>query len=296
MREAAEDPFARWIEFVGDLLLAGKPPFPVELLLTELRGTFNAHSSWNWMEPDGSYGFHVCEVTPGWPDAAAMQFWGEGALALHPLISWFGTTRDMSAMTLGRVPREMSSREGFQLIREELLPVALDQQLSIPYRVGGGHHRAFVVSKSGEDFDDADLALARWIQPLLVLLARQSTVLSNESVLSPQGFTAAAAVGLTSREVAVLELLARGMTATAIGRQLAISARTVQVHLDHVYRKLGVHDRLMAVHMARDAGLLASYRGSAVSDDVLRQYDGTPADRTFAWHPGVGARQLAGSP
>src|SRR3712207_8720070 len=45
----------------------------------------------------------------------------------------------------------------------------------------------------------------------------------------------------------ILELLAEGLTAQAIGHRLGISARTVQVHLRRTYRALGVHDRLLAV-------------------------------------------------
>ena len=67
---------------------------------------------------------------------------------------------------------------------------------------------------------------------------------------------AATAFELTGREVTVLALLAQGHTAAAIGRRLGISPRTVHVHLDHLYRKLEVHDRMTAVRAARDCGLL----------------------------------------
>ena len=47
-----------------------------------------------------------------------------------------------------------------------------------------------------------------------------------------------------------------GLTATAIGHRLRISARTVRKHLEHVYAKTGQHDRLMAVGYVRRLGLL----------------------------------------
>ena len=64
-------------------------------------------------------------------------------------------------------------------------------------------------------------------------------------------------VDLTDRELTVLRLLAEGETAAGIGRRLGISPRTVQKHLEHLYRKLGVGDRLLAVRAAIAAGLVA---------------------------------------
>ena len=63
-------------------------------------------------------------------------------------------------------------------------------------------------------------------------------------------------MGLTCRELAVLHLLVEGCTAVAMAHRLGISVRTVQKHLEHVYRKLGVTDRLRAVLAAQEAGLL----------------------------------------
>ena len=54
----------------------------------------------------------------------------------------------------------------------------------------------------------------------------------------------------------MLELLARGLLATSIASRLSLSPRTVHKHLGNIYRKLGVHDRLVAVGVARANGLL----------------------------------------
>ncbi len=53
--------------------------------------------------------------------------------------------------------------------------------------------------------------------------------------------------GLTLREAEILGYLARGLTASAIGRLLRISDRTVSKHLENAYRKLDCGDRLVAV-------------------------------------------------
>jgi len=45
-------------------------------------------------------------------------------------------------------------------------------------------------------------------------------------------------------------------TARAIAHELQVSPRTVHTHLAHIYRKLGVCDRMRAVLVARELGVL----------------------------------------
>ena len=52
---------------------------------------------------------------------------------------------------------------------------------------------------------------------------------------------------LTRREHEVVALLTEGMTAVAIAHRLGVSHRTVEKHLENVYHKVGVRDRLSAV-------------------------------------------------
>ncbi len=63
--------------------------------------------------------------------------------------------------------------------------------------------------------------------------------------------------GLSSREVEVLVLLARGMTKKQIARDLTISAKTVSAHVEHIYAKLGVCSRSGAALFAMRHGLVA---------------------------------------
>jgi DNA-binding NarL/FixJ family response regulator len=64
------------------------------------------------------------------------------------------------------------------------------------------------------------------------------------------------AAGLTSREVEVLGLVATGMTNAQAAQRLFLSPRTVQRHLNSVYRKLGVSSRAAATRFALEHGLL----------------------------------------
>lgn len=64
------------------------------------------------------------------------------------------------------------------------------------------------------------------------------------------------APSLTPRECEVIALLAEGKTAGAMARQLRISVGTVRKHLEHIYAKVGGHDRMIVVRRAQRSGLL----------------------------------------
>jgi DNA-binding CsgD family transcriptional regulator len=129
----------------------------------------------------------------------------------------------------------------------------------IPYRDGAGAGWGF--NRTGRDFTDDELELLARLQPVLIALNQASTRAFGASASGPGTAAAsrdeaAAKAALTPREVRVLELLAAGLTATAIGHVCRISPRTVRKHLENIYAKLGCHDRLVAVRRAAELGLV----------------------------------------
>jgi len=59
---------------------------------------------------------------------------------------------------------------------------------------------------------------------------------------------------LTPSELEVVRLAAQGMTNPEIGQQLYLSRRTVQTHLAHAFRKLGITSRVqLAAEAAKRA-------------------------------------------
>lgn len=103
------------------------------------------------------------------------------------------------------------------------------------------------------------------------------TVASGEAVVSPRitrrmlemfagqlpsGATTSGQVdpriaSLTPRETEILRLVARGMSNAEIAAELVVSATTVKTHVGSVLAKLGVRDRVQAVVVAYETGLVS---------------------------------------
>jgi DNA-binding CsgD family transcriptional regulator len=130
-------------------------------------------------------------------------------------------------------------------------PLGLRHQLSmsLPPRTptrGAG----WSLNRSGSDFTEDHVALARALVPVLSVLNRvYSGSIETREWASEQA-------GLTPRELDVLTLLAQGLTARQIATLRRIGVRTVSKHLEHLYRKLGCNDRLQAVNTARRLGII----------------------------------------
>ena len=62
--------------------------------------------------------------------------------------------------------------------------------------------------------------------------------------------------GLTSREVEVLRLLARGLSNRQIAERLVISRKTASHHVEHIYAKTGTTNRALASLFAASHGLI----------------------------------------
>ncbi|HUE05824.1 MAG TPA: response regulator transcription factor [Acidimicrobiales bacterium] len=110
------------------------------------------------------------------------------------------------------------------------------------------------------------------------LLSGIRTVASGDSLLSPsvtrrliEAFvqdhpkTSAPPAGfqnLTERELQILQLVARGLSNAEIAGELYLSSATVKTHVARVLDKLGVRDRVQAVVVAYETGVVRPGAGT----------------------------------
>jgi DNA-binding CsgD family transcriptional regulator len=251
-----DERYGRWLDVVSGLLREPLMALPHDLILRELIDTFHARAgAWNCRDRVGR--LEALLWPPKILPEPLMLAWSP-RLDEHPLIRWFITTGDPAAQTIGRVPPVLAHPR-YAEWREIFGPIGCEEHMAMPLFFHRAVHRSFVLVSQEGDFPDHDLQLARRLQPVLAGVERQAAALSRwrAQVESSEYLTEAVAeAGLTGRELAVLHLLAEGLTAAAIGRRLRISPRTVTKHLEHVYAKLHSSDRLSAVLRAQRLGLL----------------------------------------
>ena len=87
--------------------------------------------------------------------------------------------------------------------------------------------------------------LQNGLQPVDPVLHHQN----NSGVVTPSGLSEDGK--LSSREVEILNWVKAGKTNSEVAHILCISSYTVKNHLQHIYKKLDVYNRLQAVMKAR---------------------------------------------
>ena len=246
-----------WLDVLADVLQKPLTTLPRAAIMAAFEESYDVTGvGCRWSD---ARGFGV-ELTRGLAGSFSPGALAEPeALALvpkHGLVRWFKTTRNPAAQTLSRVPTSISPQADRAAVQEFLAPARCEELMAIPYHWAWPHYRAFVLARGESDFTSDDLWIARRVQRVLCSLETQVRILREARYLTPLSEEYGASEGLSGRELAVLHLLARGLTAQGIGRHLGASPRTIQKHLQHIYQKLGVNDRMAAVRVASARRLL----------------------------------------
>jgi ATP/maltotriose-dependent transcriptional regulator MalT len=102
-------------------------------------------------------------------------------------------------------------------------------------------------------------ALGIWLG-LKLTRPKETVVLKEVRVPTPERFVLDTArqeqLGITRRELEILELIAAGLSNKEIAEKLFVSENTVKTHSARVLDKLNAKRRTQAVQLAKEAGLL----------------------------------------
>jgi DNA-binding CsgD family transcriptional regulator len=256
-----------WLDLVANLLATPITALPEARLAAALTATFDTPGC----------AFHT---RPG-PVAVVQRIYPEGLyspaqqaewvrLSIEepescPLLHYYLSTRDTGPQQVADVPSMFAGPRVRARWAELSRHHGFEHQLAIPLPMSADGPRWFVMGRD-ERFAAEHMVLARRVQRLIVGLDRQATALKRwqSRVTQPEAAAVATDVHLTPRELAVLVLVADGLTATAAARRLVVAERTVHKHLERIYAKFGVSDRVSAVLRAQRLGILPETALAAV--------------------------------
>ena len=155
----------------------------------------------------------------------------------------------------------------------------LDHAVAVPLYEDAHTLVHIVLNRHETGFDERHRARLELLLPHLAFLCAHACQAAGVSTGREPQRTPAAHAGLTTREREVLQWLARGKTDADIASLLAISPRTVNKHLEHIYVKLGVETRTAAVMRALTARLVDG--GFSLADAP----DGSAHEAPASWPP-----------
>lgn len=145
-----------------------------------------------------------------------------------------------------------AARDATPIYREWMEPQGLYYVMGCTVVANGrlyGSITLFAGREAG-DFTDAQMELLGMVERHLAV--RMADLWPEGLALDGDRDPIAEAVrehGITGREERVLDLLARGATIDQIARELYISSSTVKKHINAIYRKLGVENRMQLARL-----------------------------------------------
>ncbi len=179
----------------------------------------------------------------GEPDMKVVAEAGDGLEAVQA----FRTHRpDVVVLDL-RMPKK-NGIETIQLLRDEFGPV---RTLVFSNYAGGDEvFQAFKAGASG--FVAKEMPLERLLEAIRCVHAGEQ-YLPPEIAMRMNGRVISQ---LSSRELEVLALVAKGLSNKEIGAALDVAEGTIKVHLKNILAKLGVSDRTQAILVAVKRGII----------------------------------------
>ena len=89
---------------------------------------------------------------------------------------------------------------------------------------------------------------------------KEKVIIKEVRIAAPERFTLNQSrlqeLGITPRELEILELIARGLSNREIAEQLFVSENTVKTHSSRLFDKLSARRRTQAVQLGKEFGLI----------------------------------------
>jgi DNA-binding CsgD family transcriptional regulator len=240
----------RLLELIGDVIeLVEIEDFRVGVLQAVHRAV---RADWVGLSEVGADPDSVFEIVE--PTLSAQTFRAFAELAhQNPLVQRLDRTRDGRAYRFSDLvtPEELHALEIFDRVYK---PIGLEHQIAFTLESHRDRILAIHLSRRRRrrDFSDEDRDLLNAARPFMIQAYRNALRYSArlEPVPAPPPLDSLMPLGLTRRQAEVLQHLASGASEQAIAARLGLSVRTVQKHLELIYRRLGVNNRSQAAAIA----------------------------------------------
>lgn len=135
-------------------------------------------------------------------------------------------------------------------------PLGMANELSVQLAWDpSGSSCCLALHRGGRDYDERERRLLELVAPHLraargrVAAARPGAAAAGPAAI-PSAAELADRLPISAREAEVLAVLVAGQTNDGIAHALGISRHTVVRHVEHIYAKLGVHNRAAATRIA----------------------------------------------
>jgi DNA-binding NarL/FixJ family response regulator len=166
----------------------------------------------------------------------------------HPLLHHYQTTGDLAARRISDVASDRQFRST-GLYADFYRPARVDHQLVVSVPAPQHGMISVALNRHRRDFSDQQRELLDLLSPHLRQAAAIAALLNQPVPGTPRD--ADGKPLLTPRQTRILQLVAAGSSDRDVARALGVSIRTVQTHLQHIYRTLGVRSRTEALAHVR---------------------------------------------
>jgi len=167
--------------------------------------------------------------------------------------AWRKQPLELSAVKISDVLKDHQFHS-LALFNEFFRPNRIRYQLGMPVSRGNDFHEAVCFNRDRIDFLEKDRLMLNLLGPHIIQAYRNAesyakasdTFGTFERLSEDKNYGLLKPLGLSFREAEVLCWAAQGKTNYEIAMILNIASGTVKIHLEKIYRKLGVENRMAA--------------------------------------------------